>query len=711
MVDSNEYMRSGAFLVSADEIWRKGYTGKGILVGVIDSGLDAESSDFANRLHPDSMNYAQDGTTGPFDRDLSEHGTAVAGIIAANRDKKGTIGVAYNATIFMAGVENCPSTATSCRSLSDTFAWRAFKIMIDKGVRVINQSYSMDGLSQTGANLIYEATSKGIIVVTAAGNETTNIAQGKLDMIDIRNGNGLVLHVGALDNSGTQLTDYSNFPGEAGKYYFICAPGDMYVATPRDGAHAGRISFGGGTSYAAPIVTGSIALIMQAWPKMKSSAIIDLIFKTADDLGDPGVDAVFGRGALNLVRAFQPVGSTALAGTNSFVDLKNPTGLGGGAWGSMPALRDQLQDVVVTDEFHRDFKMNLGTALIARANTPWLDASLRHNIQSSGVQKDNARIAYSFAQSPVGFDRATELQDQRDLRAGYAPAAMQSVAATYQLNSKTLLGFASGSSALPHALGLSISAPALLAAEAPDLARSLRMGGGTSAAAAFQLKGWRVGAIATHSSTDRTRQRVGAETQLSSLSLRALKNFGAFTTSFALSSAQEEGAVMGLSSRAMLGLKSATHLRASADVAWTKGPWQISGQFTQGRTQAHMQQGLTQEIKGLSSQGWRLAGARTGLLRAQDQLRVGISQPMRITGGTALLNVPTGWDMENRKATYSLRRIGLSPDGREHDIELGYSFPLKTGQIDLNFVYRDQPGHIANAPDDKAVALRWTMGF
>lgn len=64
---------------------------------------------------------------------------------------------------------------------------------------------------------------------------------------------------------------------------------------------------------AAPVVTGSIAFLMGAYPYMTPQEVVSLVFETADDLGDAGVDAVYGHGLINLNNATQPQGELMIA--------------------------------------------------------------------------------------------------------------------------------------------------------------------------------------------------------------------------------------------------------------------------------------------------------------------------------------------------------------------------------------------------------------
>ena len=708
-VDKKEYQYSGAKSVDAETIWNKGYNGKGVLIGMIDSGLDLTHPEFEGRIHPNSKDF---GTNGPLDVDMVGHGTHVAGIMVANRNKQRVVGIAYGATLLVAGIEICKSDGT-CGGFDLTNAVKGMQLMIDNKVRVVNQSYTKAGLSKEDAAVTTQATANGMIVVTSAGNDHGIIAKGKMDVLAEEVSHGLVLHVGALDGTG-KIADYSDKPGDEGiaKYHFICAMADLDTFTANRPGSPSFDIVANGTSMAAPVVTASIALLIQAWPKLPPKDIVDLVFRTADDLGEKGVDGVYGWGKINLVRAFSSVGKTFFAGTTTSYDPASPTGFSGPAWGNGFTLTNGLRDVIYTDSYQRDFKVDLGTSLITRPDSAWLANSLQHNSQTAQLGDDHASVSYSFAQSPLGYDRATQSDDQRDLRAGYAPAAMTAVTATWQATPALALGFAKGTQIiLPQALNLSIQTPAMLAADTPDIGKALLMQGSTQVAAATTLSGWRIGAMASRAQSGRSALRWNMESQLNSYSLHALRRFGPLTSAFSLSWQQEQGGMMGLTSRNVLGLHGATHMRATSELGYTQGGWQISGQFSQGLTQAQLGSGLIQQVRGLQSQGWRATLARTGLLAKSDQLRLGVAQPMRIVGGTALLNIPTAWDIPSRTAEYNLRHVGLAPDGHERDMELAYTWPMAIGTLDLNFVYRDQPGHIAAAPDDKAVALRWSSSF
>jgi subtilisin family serine protease len=105
--------------------------------------------------------------------------------------------------------------------------------------------------------------------------------------------------VGALTDDGTELAGYSHSAGEMGRD-FIVAHDDILSAG--DGA---------GTSHAAPRVTGAAALIRHKFPGLSGMQLKDLLLSTAEDMGEPGVDTIFGHGKLDLNNALSPQGQLA----------------------------------------------------------------------------------------------------------------------------------------------------------------------------------------------------------------------------------------------------------------------------------------------------------------------------------------------------------------------------------------------------------------
>src|SRR3546814_19904569 len=85
------------------------------------------------------------------------------------------------------------------------------------------------------------------------------------------------------------------------------------------------------------------------------------------------------------------------------------------------------------------------------------------------------------------------------------------------------------------------------------------------------------------------------------------------------------------------------------------------------------------------------------------------SDLLRVEGGGLKLAVPVAYDYLTGSVSTEARQMALSPSGREIDVEASYGFSLGGGRIDAHAYWRKDPGHIAGAPNDTGVALRYRL--
>ncbi|MEO5493400.1 MAG: S8 family serine peptidase [Sphingomonas sp.] len=268
--------------MNALSAYDRGFTGAGVKVAVVDSGIDPNSTEFTGRIDPASADLAGNGTLD----DLSGHGTGVATLIAAKRDGIGSHGVAFDATIavFRTDFPGSCAGAGGC-----TYSLDAVALAIDRareaGVRVIN--LSMIGDSAPRANLLAavdRATAAGIVITICAGNEggpepQTLAATLAADPAAREQ----VLIVGAV-GGGDVIGASSNRAGDSAAHFITTTAGSCSAATP--------------------LASGALALIAQANPTKAGAQLLALLYASARDVGATGQDRVYGRGVVDLKRAF-----------------------------------------------------------------------------------------------------------------------------------------------------------------------------------------------------------------------------------------------------------------------------------------------------------------------------------------------------------------------------------------------------------------------
>jgi len=292
--------------ISAPKAWERTTGSEEIVVAVIDSGIDASVPQLARRLwtNPDEIagNKIDDDRNGYVDdihgwdfrdNDASStngskihwHGTFVAGIIAAQPGAGKVTGVAP-------GVRIMDVRFLDSKNLFYSKDWNAFAkavdYAVDNGARIINLSVYANGTPPAVLErALQRAAHHGVIVVGIAGNDSK-------PQVCYPAKYPSVLAVSAT-NSDDRLASFSNQGGEVA----VAAPGEQITSLFPGGA----VGTSSGTSFSAPHVSGTLALILSANPGLSPSEAIDRLKESSVDLGERGQDPHFGAGLINAGQA------------------------------------------------------------------------------------------------------------------------------------------------------------------------------------------------------------------------------------------------------------------------------------------------------------------------------------------------------------------------------------------------------------------------
>lgn len=300
------------YTTRAELAWSKA-TGKGIKVAVFDQGIDATNSDLAPNVRVDLGRTTATMTPGGAPvNDTDNHGTHVAGVIAAARDGKGTVGVAYDAQLVSLYTSD-QITPQWLTEIANAFHYAA-------AFDVLNDSWGYGNLLKKGTNwAFYDNASAadfapafaalrdlattgrdglGTVVVQSAGNSYNYGDDTNLHNFQ---NSRYVITVGATDYAGSS----SSF-STTGASILVSAPGGAgngnyasIITTDRTGKagdNSGDQSFADGTSFSAPVVSGIVALMLQVNPHLGYRDVQQILAYTAHQT-DVGAGAVKANGA------------------------------------------------------------------------------------------------------------------------------------------------------------------------------------------------------------------------------------------------------------------------------------------------------------------------------------------------------------------------------------------------------------------------------
>ncbi len=728
-----EFNRSdGPGFHNAITAYQAGATGAGVTVGVIDSGIDPNSHEFTGRIHPQSADVTG-GNRGLGDDD--GHGTAVTRVIAAAKDDRDVHGIAFNATILALRADQAGSCTTpgageteaNC-SFFDSAIAAGINRAVDAGARVINISLGgAGGANTTLRNAINRATSAGIVVVVSAGNEANDAAPAfdpnnpsPFAQALVANGNGLVIIATSVNDQGV-ISDFSNKAGASQNNVLsalgqgICCEyqNDAIFRFDQNGQTFVRVF--NGTSFSAPQIAGAAALLAQAFPNLTGQQIVNLLLTSARDAGAAGIDAIYGRGILDIGRAFAPAGTTSLAGTTTIVPVAGDGGTTSGAMGDV-ALSNRAIDAVILDSYGRAYDIDLAHGLNATAPRLRLTPALVNQGRSVSLSAGTTELAFSISGNGAGGAQILPLAlsdgQQRQTRILAAR-----VSAAISKDMRFSLGIRQAAAGQVSALQ-GMRNGAFLASTEARMENGFEQRPGNS----FALR-QQVGQFGLTGSIEigeaQLYERAGLEFArngthrypYSTIAMSVDRQIGPAKLALGASWMREDETILGARFADFIGQGGARSLLVdgNGEIRLDQN-WSLGASWRQGWTYANAGASLSGQSL-LKSNAFSFDVSRTNALLNGDRLAFRVAQPLRVTSGGLSLNLPVAYDYATLTPTFGVRRFSLAPTGREISSEVAWVVPLDSGYFSSNIFWRKEPGHFESAPDDVGVAFRLQLDF
>jgi len=442
--------------ICASSAYTRGATGDGIQVAVIDSGIHETHTD----LNDNMIAYTTGSDVVNSDNDASDdngHGTNVAGIIAAEHNSSGMHGVAYDAEIYGFKAFNAAGAAPS----GATGAAYALVEAIG-AIDIINNSWTSEGTctsasdcrSKIGTTLYdnwedVSQLSTPKISVFAAGNSGESEPDLECQTMkynsDINAVSVCVVAVsyytsGPYSTGDGKIASFSDRCGSVAAYC-IAAPGDRIGSLTHT---SNGFEYTTGTSFAAPMVSGGLALIMEEFSSLTPAQVVTRLLTTANDSSEYSQTSIYGHGMMNLNAATTAVanlqtinGSNLLDDENtSYYDLANNTFTSSASFSN--ALNSALagQTMEVYDSFDRaNFEVGVSSFFTSGSYTsqntvenhmarlqPKTKEKVKHKnlygnftmevdgnyVQSSMFQSAGDFLALGFNQSTNSFENAVD---------------------------------------------------------------------------------------------------------------------------------------------------------------------------------------------------------------------------------------------------------------------------------------------------------------
>ncbi|MCG8441336.1 MAG: S8 family serine peptidase, partial [Caulobacterales bacterium] len=603
------------------------------------------------------------------------HGTLVAGVVAAVKNDSGVHGLAFDSQVLAIRADTgpdddpndaCGSPQTSC-GFADADLAAAVDYAVANGADIINLSLGGEAAPPLLLGSLRAAVDAGVLIVVAAGNDGSDGPLHPALFASDLFAEDLAVSVGSVDEDGV-ISDFTNHATGAIEHYLL-APGEDVIST----APGGSTEIVSGTSFAAPYVSASLALLLDAFPALTPREALQILYDTADDYNTPGPDTEAGWGLVNLARAFQPVGSTTASFGGQAIDTSAVLAAPGGAFGDFAYSSGLFDGLLIRDAYDRGFAISPDAAPLPDAALGAFEAAaLANRLEARAARTPFGHAAFRPGEDEYIAFTNLETDDQGELSVSIEAGRLKLSAGR---------GFAPPAPS-GRVGGAILSANALSGGVAPLAATDQW----TAADIDFGL--WSFGMRASG----------GEDSGLQAA--HVARRFGAHEMWLEAGAADERERAFGSTVMGRFG--GVDEGRSSfAALAWEgplAGKWRGGARVEGARADLAAPDSVSVSADPVAT-AWSIAAERAFKHAA---LGFTLSQPLRVESGSVSLATPVGVDEDNR-TIFETRTASLAPSGREIGLETALRAGLAKGvEGAASLRVAASPGHFADAEPETA---------
>ncbi len=772
-----EYSRHwGLEAVNASSAYARGATGNNVLIGITDSGLDETHAEIKGaNLSPNSdleySNYI------PNTRQ-KRHGTMVASIAAGTLDKDRSTpmhGVGFDADILFVAIQlaepdedydpvdlgdtDSSGNVTNAEEVAEDFSGidGFFSSLFDYydfyNADIVNNSYGYSGniidyseaqvrnaFPSTILSMSQEGTSDydKTIYVWAAGNaggyddadnSSPELLAGMSHFIEEIQGHSIA--VVSIDEDGG-ISDFSNRCGIA-KDFCIAAPGgSVTVAYPTSMGDAGIYedeindptscvqdnscyAVAGGTSFAAPFVTGGLAAISSYFDgQLGSTEIVSRLFSTANKDGVYADSEIYGQGLMDLAAATTPVGQTSSMMSNTLsgpmvsasltsLQMINPS------FGDAIGRGVSNHSLIFFDELQAPFRNSLNNLI----------SDYRNQINSITGFDEMQNFSRSMLNSSSEFFEVGESNYQNVSNELVTPSHLLET----QANKNQYFAYFNQSNKTFFSQGINGSWALGIFKDSNLRINSSLRSKFNNPWLNFTASGASFGSIKELNNAFNLAYTISAgrnkfspnetflEKNSSLLGLVELQS-NSNMPSLQLGILQENDSNSGLAgSGALSGTKNQITKFIGLSSVKNLFGGKIFGSIHWGQSSdiSH-NNGMLKSIEEVKSSSFGFGYIQTSIFNESDQLTISIDQPLRVESGKLNLDVPV-YRTKQKDVIFNSLSFGLRPSGREVNSIINYSTALKKMNFDFAFGYKADPYHMKNLDDYWYTSMRASIRF